>query len=527
MKKSLLKYPLATLLPWLTAVICALIPYYLATYEVNLVDELYQALCVRHYRLAPLAPLTYYTGHIWTAIFGQGIYTLRVLALLLYELAIAVGTIYAWHHGISKRAALFMFGILCLCINPINYYSDGLNIYNWDTGCYLPVTMTMLALTSYVRKPSSLTIALTGLLTACAICCRFTCVAILPVCMAIIFIYGGSGKRMLKDTVIYLATTTALCIVILIVIFGSIDAYIYTFKQGVITGHGFMEVITDSIKCIDGVAYFWIPGLILLPFAFVRKKVVRLTSILLALVVFVILYKYRTVGFGYMQLPFYILTIWCIIRTSGQDRVISIILLIFSLIPGLGSDAYPYRPFFLPMIPLLYRIITTNNIRKAIEYFNMAAIFCIIIAVMFCVKTSTIIAKAVPIRHPHMEHIVEQKEGAAYINDLYTPSPGSNLVAVGTHKYLYDYAYTDRPGYKLHLFHYKTLDLQDIKTDAGYVASMTDTVLITPFTGNYANELTAEYLAELYRLGFQTADSTDTHILKTRLTTKTTQTLLK
>lgn len=510
----------------LAAAVGALLPYLYATYQINLNDEFYQALCVRHYQMAPLAPLTYYVGYIWTSIFGQGIYTLRVLALLLYEMAIAAGVIYACRRGLSRCSGMYIFGILCLCINLMHYYGIGLNIYNWDTGCYLPVTLAMLTLIAYIRKPNLSLSIIGGIITACAICSRVTCIAVWPIYIIIILISCKVSRHIVKHLAVYSATLITICLLIITLIFGSVNSYFQTLQHGVISGHGVVTVILDSLNCLPAVAPFWLPGLILLPFSFAKSSKWWLTGVVISLITFAILYKLLSGGVGIMQMPFIILTTWCIFKSSGRERFIPITILIFSLIPGLGSDAYPFRLFFLPMVPLLYITIIKCSMTVAYKYMLMSATVIIAIAIAFGTITTYQIFKSTHVSLHRMEHIVDTPSNIQMLKNMSLHDNGHKSVAIGMHKYIHDYLYTDTPGYNLHLFHYAGLSHAEIEQDASKVAAETDKIILSPMQGYSADNQMSEYIQRLHNKGFDIVSNHDGVIIMERDTTKHASSLL-
>lgn len=110
-------------------------------------DECYQALCVRSYENAPLAMLSFYTGHVWTTIFGEGILQLRVLMVLCYQISVALPCIYLYR--VSRRPLLSAFMFMMLSVGS---RMTVLQLYGWDAGAYPFFSAAFLAFIHYVAR---------------------------------------------------------------------------------------------------------------------------------------------------------------------------------------------------------------------------------------------------------------------------------------------------------------------------------------------------------------------------------------
>lgn len=109
-------------------------------------DEFYQALSVRDYTNAPLAPLSFYIGNIWCRIFGETIVNLRILSSLFASTGIAIGCLYLYRKCNCTRLCCLTFLIMNLGTNLST------RIYNWDVGSVPFLMMALVSILLYWEK---------------------------------------------------------------------------------------------------------------------------------------------------------------------------------------------------------------------------------------------------------------------------------------------------------------------------------------------------------------------------------------
>ncbi len=203
-------------------------------------DEAYQALCVRFYCDSPLAMMIFYIGNLWTNVFGDSFLSLRILARLCYLFAIGIGSIYLFERikNIRITSIIFLFGCLIAAIG-------GFDIYNWDTGNYPITALTIVLILKYVEKPSIKTTLICSIIIALMPLFRITNIIFVLLWPCLIFIinkrnkYGNSIALILS--IIFLTIIT--WITCTLIMTGSINNYISSFsKNNIISGHSISDI---------------------------------------------------------------------------------------------------------------------------------------------------------------------------------------------------------------------------------------------------------------------------------------------
>lgn len=251
-------------------------------------DQLYQALCVRRYREAPLGLLVYWIGHLWCDLFGFSLLNLRILTSI--ELTLSVGIASCFLYSMTRNsvlsAAMFLTGCLLLRAGTFD-------IYNWDTGIYIFTTVSLCLMVSYVKKQSPSTLLWLGFFIGLTTLGRTPSAILLPLSLIWVWYASYEKKGVKQHTVNFCVICIGWLAAMLIftsIILGSPEEYIKSFLDGnLISGHSptsdYKRLSDNLIRVFCLVPTIWFMGLgtILTSVLLVRIKKPYLVFIILAL----------------------------------------------------------------------------------------------------------------------------------------------------------------------------------------------------------------------------------------------------
>lgn len=120
----------------LLSVICGLVLPYVALGDyVYWTDEAYQALSVRNYSDAPIGMLAFYIGNLWTRLAGDGLYQLRLLMVICYQISIAASCLFLYRKTGQPLLSSLLFLMLCVAARFVLWMGCGcLSVH--DGICY-------------------------------------------------------------------------------------------------------------------------------------------------------------------------------------------------------------------------------------------------------------------------------------------------------------------------------------------------------------------------------------------------------
>lgn len=251
------------------------------------IDEVYQTICVRRYKEAPLGLLSYWIGYLWTSAFGFTILNLRILTSIELLLSVAITSCCCFNISRNLRLSAFMFLLGCVMLRAGTFY-----IYNWDTGSYLFDAIALCLLISYVRKEKPVKLFFLGLVIGLMTLGRTTSVIMLPLSMIFIAIFRKRKAflSILIDEILIIIGWLLAMAVMTSIILGSPFAYISEFQAGnVITGHTNIHTLWGHLAWVTlDLPFLWTFGV---------------GTMLLSILFYRLLYNYRS---------FIILGLWLI-----------------------------------------------------------------------------------------------------------------------------------------------------------------------------------------------------------------------
>ena len=211
----------------LLSVICGLVLPYVALGDyVYWTDEAYQALSVRNYSDAPIGMLAFYIGNLWTRLAGDGLYQLRLLMVICYQISIAASCLFLYRKTGQPLLSSLLFLMLCVAARFVS-----LPLYGWDAGAYPFMTAFAIGLLWYMGRPGLRRIAAVGALSALMVLSRASTLAALPAILVLI-IWGSRDERrrlvtVVKQSAVGLIVFAAIgCGVILLMTGGDFSVYV-------------------------------------------------------------------------------------------------------------------------------------------------------------------------------------------------------------------------------------------------------------------------------------------------------------
>lgn len=199
-------------------------------------DELYQTICVRRYDESPLGLLSYWIGNIWVKTFGFTFINLRILTSLMEVIAASITSAYLFKMTRNLRLTSLIFLLVCTITRLGN-----INIYNWDTGAYPYMALTLVFTISSLSRPTYLKYFLVGAGTALMMLARTPSVIFLPFAMGLVWAYNREKvelrQNVLSEITIFAGFIFSFVIFTTIIV-GSPLHYIQLFSSDhIITGH--------------------------------------------------------------------------------------------------------------------------------------------------------------------------------------------------------------------------------------------------------------------------------------------------
>lgn len=476
-------------------------------------DEYYQALLCRDYYQAPIAMGTFWLGHLWTGVFGDSLFNLRMLSLLLVASSIALGC--CWLYRRTRNMALSAVTFLILsCFTSI----FGIENYDWNTSVFLPATLTAYLLLRYAEAPSLRRLAYVGVAAGVLFGFRLPMGFVLPVILAVIIMARRGGLRpILVDSVVGLAVFAATFLVFVTIMTGSPAAYIGCWeKYGVISGH------TNIAGILEGFSRQWFkyliligtfPAMLVLLAAFIarldmpaRQKWISIVAA--ALVCVYLLYKMiimlstLTVPYFVFQgmgfLTYVVLSVLAVISYIGPGgkstmprakAVALVIAVFFPMIFPIGSDVMAVRFYFCSFVPLVVWVLWAKCPRMifaivaalAIPLF-FASMYCKVYRYHKSILAGATFANCEKIGPVYRDLLAEND---VKFEELMAPYErardrhGELPAACGHIRFTFDYLYTDTVSYSLNLFHSEAPDYsrENIEAALPIVAARPKTIV--------------------------------------------------
>lgn len=363
------------------AIACAVVPWlYLPYSEPFLVDEGYQAMCVKYYQKSPMAMLTFYIGNLWMSCFGDEFLTLRYLSCLLGSLAVTAGSLYFFLRTKNVLWTLLVFSLSMLgCAIERNI------CYDWDVGAIPFYVLGAITSVEFIRTPKYRNAFFAGASLACVLLARLQLAVLVPVFIGIIYIAGYKDQN-LWNILSYLCGVILVFVVVTSLMCGSVENYFSAFTdENIITGHSLRNIdrwwyiVKDMYWCrfvqssamtiAVGIALWWsckvgsrgivisrfVMGIILLSLigiGFGITNTMRINGVLgiyaalssLTITLLLMLPGWNMINSIKQNIPIYslvVLWIWFLAQAFGSDYWF-VKDNGFFIIPVIGAVIYPY-----------------------------------------------------------------------------------------------------------------------------------------------------------------------------------------
>lgn len=496
-------------------------------------DELYQALCVRGYADSPLAMLTFRIGALWCEIFGDRLLALRGLMSLCHLTSIGLGCAYFYHRTHKMIPCAFLFMLLS---GMLTY--TAMFIYNWDTGAYPFIVLSLLATLYYMSAKTPVAAAFIGISSALMVLSRIPTICILPLFPVIIVrtaLKSGSVRRpsviitrdLLTGIVAFVLTAT-----ITIMLMCGMETYIRSWNpDNIITGHtSLSDYLGRLVELgIPNLLLWGVTGLLYLASWLIVKFRQTLFAIIASIfsiiaivaVASVLLNKIDapTADFGIAQGTLVITLLYLPLRhrfidpatACPSDRLWTIVA--FSLVAAVGSNGIAERPLALPLIPIICAYIY--------PYRNLTISCYFIIMMLLTLKMSLGITRNNRETH-QLTTSLERFEGLKFSKQamqLWKPiiatvntlqAEGHTVRFWGLYKYHFQYAFNSDCTRTHNLYHYDE-EIPEIRSAVVNELSESDAVI---FRGDMRwDRPCMKTIDELIKLGFRPVRISDEYSL--------------
>lgn len=446
-------------------------------------DECYQALSASRWREAPMAPLSFYIGHLWISAFGNSLLALRILQLLCQMAAVGAGTWYFMRRTRSITVASLVFMTLASATQITSMY-----IYNWDTGAYFWTTLCFLSALLYLRRGTAGAGAVLGVATALMVASRVPLLVLLPVVAAVAVRGRISRWAPWVSLGVFILSAAGLVWLIYGSWRGLMDAWS---PDNVITGH------TDPAIFLQGLATT-VPRLVmeqLLPLVCMggawiatRRGRIVLAAVCAsaALVGLSMLYILPVRVFWGVWIPVVLMLCLKGRRVRGAHPWL---LLCFCVAPAVGSDHMAERLLMLPLMPVALAWVWPEVRRYTVPF--CTAMFSAIVVMsaakyVYWVQEGACDASALS---PRLAGLYVSREFYGEVVDLRADaeqaeaeSCGRGFTFAGRDKYVGAYCISDSALYSLQHFHYL-----DRRADSAFMAPRLRGRTVVVARGMYAD----------------------------------------
>ena len=359
-------------------------------------DEFYQGLaCTYYHRSSPLAPLSYYMGYVFTSVFGNTLMSLRVLMLLCSVASISLGL---WYFYRRTRDGLMCSLLFFALLTASQIW--GMNIYNWDTGCYPFAMCGLIASLAYLGRPTLRRAMVLAAAWALMLASRVPMGLTLPFLIAeVIWCHRGDRSEWMRQLACCAFVALAVLAALTLLIYGSFGALVDAWApENIITGHleGHRHhisriFITGELVTMNGlIAATVAVG----AFMAARLKRGRIWVALAASVLLILeisglhMFVYTDIRFNAFALITYALCFYPVYRKWSRGEKAGFmprvwLTLMFVLCTWPGSDGYWERPMTLSTMPVALTLCYTP-LRRYMH--PLAAYMALALAVALAVK---------------------------------------------------------------------------------------------------------------------------------------------
>lgn len=501
-------------------------------------DEFYQALCCRDYQNAPLGMLTFYIGHLWSDLWGESIFNLRVLSAIMVLLPVMITS--WWFYRRTRRGVLSLV-VLSLTVAGSALFTD--RDYDWNTASFLFPTLLALAMLSWMdRRPVMGWV--TGCLLALSVATRVTNLALLPCVVLIMAVCRGRLSEGLWRGLLKLVVSMVVTYLgVVLLVYGSVDAYLAAFNSdNIISGHTGAGIYIRSFFYLIGlVVLSAFPSLLicLLSPYMVRLRISgRSRWMLTGVVIVVVSGAWMKLYAAYSMLASHFLNmggvyygawfawllavpVWNRIASPERhitpDKLTMLIVWLFPMVFCVGSDVYLLRLYVMSFIPLLMA-----QLAGVMPRFTRMSM----VMLTMCTLLLTVYVRFMPFleHRPLLDLSCYVKVGKIYSpgDDRLGPllklvderrqmvGDGKRVLMWGMERYFVDYAESDRPIGALNFFHneekYKDEEMRRLDS----MIDSCDVVMMC----NEGESAPGRYLIDYFEgKGFVT-DSLQEHIIK-------------
>lgn len=495
-------------------------------------DEAYQAMCVRFYDHSPLAMLSFWVGHVWTGIFGETVFALRMLRWLCIELSAAIGCLYLYRCTRRLLLTAVTFGVAVLA----SEYGDA-DIYNWDTGPMVFEAMGLVGMCAYMHRPSALRATLLGALTALMAASRLPLAAMAVLMVAVIAVWrfrerhsGHALRNALSDTVLFALAAILTALACTYIMTGGPAGFIAAFNpDNIITNHTELSRFVDYFNLLLPWAVdAWVPmfGVAAAATAYMLVRRRRVAVFVGLSVLLFLFYRYfshfyyqyvelRMLGFSF---PLFVVTVCALpaARQPGSGRQVRFpvplwAIIVFQLLIPFGSDQMFFHwtvAFTLPVALVYVYPAAGAGARRFLRVFLALALVSLLSIVLLFIRRGYSLYDRPGDDMPGNGPVTGSTQTYDYMTKLCgvvdsLSAAGCNVHIVGQ-RYAPLYVLTDTlPALRLHNYHFYGNSSDDAETLRRSLGGA-DAVILSrrDFTDDHLIKKAALCIEMLERQGF-------------------------
>lgn len=349
----------------LCIVLGIVLPLLLVPFEVfRFRDESYQAFCCLEWERAWPAMMTFYVGDKWMLLFGKTFIALRYLMTLCFISAVAIGCVYIRKKGFPALQTSVVF-----LIGTIGVVMSYLPIYSWDSGSYPTTALGLLATLLYLDRPGRNTVIFMGGAAGLMALFRIPMIAVLGImytCIIAVNYHKEEDGKSLLDILLLTFCFTVVFFIGTTIMLGSPAAYFRTISEANTVGGHTLADIPEMFRFSKDLLYsqymFMLPSVvaILLSVCFTKLNknnwlIVTGALLLLYYVVRAMIMNHKEWTIFWSHNGLIIPTAVVVIlfsflynslknkETKPSTKLGTIVLILFVLLQGFGSDAFSER----------------------------------------------------------------------------------------------------------------------------------------------------------------------------------------
>lgn len=372
----------------LIIIIFSIPSFILAPVSINFFDEPYQILNAYEPLNSPLAPLTALIGSWWGKLFNWEWIYFRYLSLIMNILTVSLASFFLFFNSSKNYLTIIFITASCVLFNSI--FKNLNSIYGWDNTTYLFSILTLIITILFFQHKHIYLLVLTGIFSGITCLMRIPNLIIIPILSFLIFFNKNESSSIslyLKYILIYLCSAFLTIFIIIILLYGTFNSYIYYFSNNPIGSHSLRNTLlnyfSSIINFLPYISLLWsIYHILNLVITIHNKKLITFTVPLSIIIIFYILFNNHStilvnviligISLSILGISAIVYNNYNLIRTG--PTFYAIIIFLFCCIPFIGSNTGIIKFIAFPAIPIIVAILDKNYIKPMKIYGMICAV---------------------------------------------------------------------------------------------------------------------------------------------------------